>query len=215
MSELSKAVGRNIKKYRKSRGLSQESLSEQIGIQPRQMSKLETGIHLPSGKTIESICAILDITPSDLFKLDNMSSYKSGLLDGTYNISDYRVLKNENVYQLLNKEDKTRDILIPKSSNYIEERFTDIALRTKETLCVEYYENNRYANTIIYYPDGSCKIFDAENNTLVNKLLKAIIKISKDINKLEFIQLAINALENADVIPELELMLRGLKLAKR
>ena len=215
MSELSKAVGKNIKKYRKLRGLSQESLSEQIGIQPRQMSKLETGIHLPSGKTIESICAILDIKPSDLFNLEYMPCSRSGLLEGTYNLSDYRVLKNENEYQLLNREDKTRDILTTKSSNCIEERFREISYRTKTTLCVEYYENNRYANTIIYYPDGSCKIFDAENNTLVNKLLKEIIKISKDINKLEFIQLAINALDNADVIPELELMLRGLKLAKK
>lgn len=212
MSELSKAVGKNIKRYRKSRGLSQESLSEQIGIQPRQMSKLETGIHLPSGKTIEAICAILDITPSDLFNLEYMPQSKSGLIDGIYNISDYRVLKNANVYQLLNKADKTRDILSTNSTKYIEERFSELAYRTKETLSVEYYENNRYANTIIYYPDGSYKIFNEDNESLVTKILKGIIKISKDINKLEFVQLAITALDNSEVIPELELMLRGLKL---
>ena len=48
MLNIAQALGINIKKFRKARGLSQEKLSEMIGIQPRQMSKLETGVHFPS-----------------------------------------------------------------------------------------------------------------------------------------------------------------------
>ena len=214
MLNIAQALGINIKKFRKARGLSQEKLSEMIGIQPRQMSKLETGVHFPSEKTLEAICVTLDVTPKELFNFDFIATEESALLNGTYNISNYRVLKTENVYQLLNKDSKSRDIVTDPNEKFIEQRFIDMAINTKETISVEYFENNKYANTIIYYPDGSYKIFD-NNNTVVNKLLKEIIQISNDADKLEFVHLAIAALDSPDVIPELELMLRGLKLARR
>ncbi len=214
MADLAKALGINIKKYRKSRSLSQEQLSEMVGIQPRQMSKLETGVHFPSAKTLESICVALDVSPKDLFDFDILYADQSSL-DGTYNISNYRVLKSENVYQLLNKENKSRDIVTNSSEKYIEQRFVDMAVRTKETITVEYFENNKYANTIIYYPDGTYKIFNTDKNTMINQLLKEIIRISNDEAKMEFINLALSAFDNPDVIPQLELILKGLKLAGR
>ncbi len=216
MLNFAKALGANIKKYRKARGLSQEKLSELIGIQPRQMSKLETGVHFPSGKTLENICVTLDVTPKDLFNFDIMFAEESCLVDGTYNISNYRVLKSENVYQLLNKTDKTRDILTNNNEKYIEQRFIDMAVKTGETITVEYFENNKYANTIIYYSDGTYKIFDNEQeNVTLKNLLKEIVRISNEPEKMEFLKLALAAFDNPNVIPELELILKGLKLARR
>ena len=90
-----------------------------------------------------------------------------------------------------------------------------MAVRTKETITVEYFENNKYANTIIYYPDGTYKIFNTDKNTMINQLLKEIIRISNDEAKMEFINLALSAFDNPDVIPQLELILKGLKLAGR
>ena len=150
-----------------------------------------------------------------MFDFDIVYTDQSCLIDGTYNISNYRVLKSENVYQLLNKENKSRDVLANRSEKYIEQRFVDMAIRTKETIAVEYFENNKYANTIIYYPDGTYKIFNSDKNTMINKLLKDIIKISNDEAKMEFINLALSAFENPDVISQLELILKGLKLAGR
>lgn len=216
MINIAKALGINIKKYRKACGLSQEQLSEMVGIQPRQMSKLETGVHFPSARTLESICASLDISPKELFTFDFDFSEEVCLANGTYNISNYRVLKSENVYHLLNKENKSRDTYTQKNEKQIEQQFIDMAVRTKETISVEYFENNQYTNTIIYYPDGSYKIFDNNSdNKKLNQILKDIVKISNDKEKLEFIDLALSAFENPDVIPELELILKGLKLAKR
>lgn len=216
MVDIVKALGINIKKYRKARGLSQEKLSEMIGIQPRQMSKLETGVHFPSARTLENLCVTLDVSLKELFDFELDLAQESCFVDGTYNISNYRVLKSENVYQLLNKESKSRDILTNPSEKFIEQQFVDMALNTQETITVEYFENNKYANTIIYYPDGSYKIFDTnKDNTTTNRILKEIIRISNDSEKLEFIKLALAAFENPDVIPELELILKGLKLAKR
>ncbi len=214
MGNFAKALGVNIKKYRKARGLSQEKLSELIGIQPRQMSKLETGVHFPSGKTLENICITLDVEPKDLFNFDIMEAEENYILDGTYNISNYRVLKSENVYQLLNKQDKTRDILTNNNEKFIEQRFIDMAIKTGETISVEYFENNKYANTIIYYPDGTYKIFDnGKDNTALKTLLKEIVRISNEPEKIDFLKLAIEAFDNPNVIPDLELILKGLKLA--
>jgi len=215
MVDIAKALGLNIRKYRKARHLSQEQLSEMIGIQPRQMSKLETGIHFPSLKTLESLCAILDVIPRDLFDFDYAAEDIMDLLDGTYNISNYRVLKTDNVYQLLNKEDKSCDIVRNSSEKYIEQNFIDMARKTKETITVEYFENNKYANTVVYYPDGTYNLFSPSSNENISKLLKEIIKISNDSAKVEYLTLALSAFDNPEAITELELILKGLKLAHR
>ena len=47
--------------------MTQEKLAEYVDIHPRQMSKIETGEHFPSCKTLEKICVALDVTPSFLF----------------------------------------------------------------------------------------------------------------------------------------------------
>ena len=74
--------------------------------------------------------------------------------------------------------------------------------------------NNKYANTIIYYPDGTYKIFDnGKDNTALKTLLKEIVRISNEPEKIDFLKLAIEAFDNPNVIPDLELILKGLKLA--
>ena len=215
MVNIAKALGLNIRKYRKARNLSQEQLSEMIGIQPRQMSKLETGIHFPSLKTLENLCAILDVIPRDLFDFDYSTEDVLEILDGTYNVSNYRVLKSDNVYQLLNKENKSRNIVTNPSEKYIEQNFIEMSKNTQEAITVEYFENNKYANTVVYYPDGTYKLFSPKKDDKVNNLLKEIIKISNDTSKIEYLTLALSAFDNPNAISELELILKGLKLAKR
>ncbi|MBR1753716.1 helix-turn-helix transcriptional regulator [bacterium] len=70
MLNLKKAFGQNLKLIRKSKDLTQEKLSEMIDIYPRQLSKIETGEHFPTSKTLEKICVALGITPKELFDFD-------------------------------------------------------------------------------------------------------------------------------------------------
>ena len=55
MANFKMGVGGNIKMFRKLKNITQEELAEIIGIHSRQLSKIETGEHFPSCKTLERI----------------------------------------------------------------------------------------------------------------------------------------------------------------
>lgn len=61
LSELSGAVGYEIRRKRIELGLSQETLARKIEIQRSHLSDIERGIHLPSRKTREKIARELKI----------------------------------------------------------------------------------------------------------------------------------------------------------
>ena len=64
---IRKIFGGNIKKYRKKRGLSQEQLSERLGITPNHLSVIETGVKFVSYKLLEKIITELQVMPMSLF----------------------------------------------------------------------------------------------------------------------------------------------------
>ena len=55
-------LGKRIKELRKLKGFTQDTLAEKLEIEPRQLSKLETGKHYPSFETIVSLLKVFDIT---------------------------------------------------------------------------------------------------------------------------------------------------------
>lgn len=65
---LKKIFGKNLKRIRKEKKITQEQLSEMVGMNPRQISKIETGEHFPECKNIENICDALNINAYELFK---------------------------------------------------------------------------------------------------------------------------------------------------
>ena len=62
-------IGSRIRQYRKSANLTQEKLSEKIGITPKHFSKLEAGRHNPHFDTIILLAKELDV-PIDAFLED-------------------------------------------------------------------------------------------------------------------------------------------------
>lgn len=63
--------GRTISEARKSKGLTQEELSELAKINIRTIQRIEKDENVPRGKTLSSICDILKIDPEDLQKIEN------------------------------------------------------------------------------------------------------------------------------------------------
>ena len=59
--------GRNVQKYRKIKNLTQEQLSEKLGISQKHLSIIETGTQFASASLIERICEELEVSPADLF----------------------------------------------------------------------------------------------------------------------------------------------------
>lgn len=68
--DISALFGKNLKKYRKSAGLTQEQLSEKLEITQKHLSMLETGSQFASAPLISKICGVLDVAPSKLFETD-------------------------------------------------------------------------------------------------------------------------------------------------
>ena len=73
MSVIAKYLGRKIKEIRKSKGYTQIELAEKIDVDPKYLSRIETGLASPSLKTIEKIVEVLH---ADIGQLFDYSEYK-------------------------------------------------------------------------------------------------------------------------------------------
>lgn len=69
-------LGLRIKELRKERGFTQDYLAEKLNIEPRQLSKLETGKHYPSFETIIGILKTFDLTFEELMAFEHLDFSK-------------------------------------------------------------------------------------------------------------------------------------------
>lgn len=68
MRSTKELLGARIKELRKTRGLSQDRLSEKIKIDPKHLSRIEVGKSYPSFDTAERIANALGVEMKDLFE---------------------------------------------------------------------------------------------------------------------------------------------------
>lgn len=67
MNKENNRLGQKIKQLRISKGLTQEELAEQIGIDNKHLSRIENGRHLPTFNIIKKLVTILDF---DIYGFD-------------------------------------------------------------------------------------------------------------------------------------------------
>lgn len=94
-------LGKRIKELRKQKGFTQDYLAEKLKIEPRQLSKLETGKHYPSFETILSLLETFDITFEELVSfvhLQNKTDLKEMMLSDIENLSEDKL---RDVYKVL------------------------------------------------------------------------------------------------------------------
>lgn len=72
---LMDSIGKNIKFYRKQRGLTQHQLAEAVDISAQCIRQLENGVHLTSLENFICICKILDV-PADFILADIDKKFK-------------------------------------------------------------------------------------------------------------------------------------------
>ncbi len=68
------AFSKRLKKLRAERNITQEKLSEIVGVEPAFVGMLETGKRAPSFKTLQKIAEALDIQYFELFKADDANT---------------------------------------------------------------------------------------------------------------------------------------------
>lgn len=66
-AKLPKSLGKKIQKIRKDRHLTQEELSEKIGISRAYMGYIEQGRNTPSLEVLDKIARVLKVPVSNLF----------------------------------------------------------------------------------------------------------------------------------------------------
>ncbi len=64
-------LGLRIKELRKLRGLTQDKLSEMVGIEAKHLSRIEVGSSYPSLDTLEKIAVALKAELKDFFEFDH------------------------------------------------------------------------------------------------------------------------------------------------
>ena len=70
MDIIKRGFGEQLKVMRKIKGLTQESLAERIGINLRQLARIEAGESFVSSQTLYKICNVLEVSPMVLFNFD-------------------------------------------------------------------------------------------------------------------------------------------------
>lgn len=75
--ELSKHLGKNIRKFRTMQFLSQENLAMDAGIHPAYLGRLERGEKCPNIDTLLKICNALDISAAKILDFEEEESMES------------------------------------------------------------------------------------------------------------------------------------------
>lgn len=218
MANFKLGVGNNIKLLRKARNITQEELAETIGIHSRQLSKIETGEHFPSCKTLEKLCVALDVTPKVLFDFEFLLDENEGALTGTDNTVAFRVNSTasgqSNIYNLrpdnLNKES------MPKTST--DESMAKTAKAINKPIFVEYFEENKASKIVVFYPDGREKVIknsvDVEAKQNMIYFMTEIKKIAKEPHAVDFLKTSIESLKDDNALKELGIIVQGMKIAR-
>lgn len=77
MANTKQLMGQRIKECRKQKRLTQEKLAEQVGVDTRHISRIETGAHYPSLDTLEAIARALGCPIADFFTTHDEDSEDS------------------------------------------------------------------------------------------------------------------------------------------
>ncbi len=85
MSKICKIFGKNLKKWRTLRGLSQENIAELLNFHSNTIGRFERGEHFCKPETIEKLAIVLKIKPQDLF-VTNSSKFSTSDTDIIYKI---------------------------------------------------------------------------------------------------------------------------------
>ena len=65
---LARALGINVRRYRKERGLSQEALADEVRLAVTHVGQIERGLRNPTLEVVERFAAVLRVKPLDLLQ---------------------------------------------------------------------------------------------------------------------------------------------------
>lgn len=67
-TRLVEILGRNVRRLRKERGLSQEALTDEVGLAVTYIGQIERGQRNPTLDVVERLAKVLGVNPLDFFQ---------------------------------------------------------------------------------------------------------------------------------------------------
>ncbi len=213
MDIIKRGFGSQLKAIRKLKNFTQEKLAEEIGINLRQLARIEAGESFVSSETLFKICDVLEISPQILFDFDIL---ESSLKTGTDNTMHFSVIKAGNVIQLIpsfKAEEYEKTEGYNSLSKDFDAKMKEIAKRTGKDIFVDEIQDGNSLRTKVFKPSGDIEIKDAKDENVLLEMLKdKILSVSNDKKKLEFINLAIDSLTDKNALNELKTLIKGIEL---
>lgn len=218
MNNLKEAFGLRLREIRKSKNLTQEVFSEMLDLSPRQLIRIERGENFPSPETLSKISLTLEVDLKSLFdfKWDEDVMY---LATGTYNRPVLRLVKNNETAVVKHCTQTIDKFNVPKTVPFddSDKLMLNVAKNTKKPITVEYFDNKKRFAIKTFYPNGKIENVLSENTIIndekYNYILEKLKVISDTSNKLEFVKLALDALEDKNSLEKLKTIIQGMELA--
>lgn len=85
--------GQNLKHFRKNNKITQEELSEKLGITPNHLSRIENGKSFVTAEVLDALCVVFKITPATFFYTQNEFSGDDSLFTKIDNLIDTELNK--------------------------------------------------------------------------------------------------------------------------
>ncbi len=205
MDIIKKSFGEQLRTCRKIKNFTQEKLAEKIGINLRQLARIESGESFVTTETLFNICSVLEISPKILFDFE---IYQETLMTGTGTNTNFKVIKNGNLIQLINKEKEIED-----EQKDFDNRMLKVAKNLNKDITVDELIDGTLCTTKIYKSNGEIEIIDRTPEKEEYKILiDNINKIKNDKSKIEYMNLAYSSLKDKESLDKLKSMIKGIEL---
>lgn len=97
-----KNFGKQLKKLREAKGLSQEKLAELVGLEYQTISRIETGLYFTSFDNLDKISKALNISIKDLFNFSESNYTKKEIIDLiNQDINSFKIDDLKNIYEII------------------------------------------------------------------------------------------------------------------
>ena len=74
--DIKKNFGIRLKELRIKSGLTQEKISESIGIQPENYSRIENGFSFPKPENLVKLANVLNVEIAEMFQFNNLENFE-------------------------------------------------------------------------------------------------------------------------------------------